>query len=337
MVRVRVPSGSTLDRADACPRSHSLPWYDTQSSQAARRGTAFHDFKHRVLSGELPSIAFRDVPSEWQDFVSMVSIGASIADLKIVGSEQAYAYDVGVGRTRYIGTNVHREYGAGPNEVCASLDVVGVDTAGTFVYTDWKTGRQIRKARDSWQMRFGAMCVSEHYGVSPVKVRLVYVSDDGEDPYVDESVFADHELRAFKEDIRRIVFASRTSDPKIVMGDQCGYCQAMLACPAYRDAVRAFVPTAEGAAPDVMGIAYVQAKILMDGAETVIDLVKKAASGSYIPIGEKKRLAEIESASVHLNRDLVLQKILELGGTMADFEACYKKGRKFTVRVLNNE
>lgn len=330
----RMPSGSGLDRGEECPRYLTLPAYDTEGKFASK-GTSFHAYKSRILNGTDTQTALSMVPDEYTEYCASASIGDSIADLDIKYVEPAYAYDFDTGAVRWLGNNIGRKYNARPSEICCSLDVVGWSVASQrFVYADWKTGRPTRKARDSLQMGFGILCVAKTRGLDielhDWEVRLIYISDSG-DPYVDTHVFLGIELLDIEARVMAIVEAARSESPKLKMGDWCRYCPAMLACPAYRDAVSLFTGVVDPQLDD-LGAAYAEATRLLDAATLVTEMAKRQAEQTPLKVAPGKVLAPSFSRPRRFNRKAALDALSNAG---IDVEQFFYREEQVSLRVQN--
>lgn len=204
---MRLPSGSAVPRAIACPESFSLPQIEVETDHRAARGTTAHEFLRRVLSGEMErDEALALVPAD--DPGRAACEAADLDSLPRGGRhELAVAWDPATDEARVIGQDIGRRYeenGADrEREVVMSIDLCGdmVDRRA-FVF-DFKTGWPQYSARDSWQLRTGAVIWSILRGADEVLTGHIVVNDDVRYDLWEVDAIA---LADYKAQLREMVF-----------------------------------------------------------------------------------------------------------------------------------
>jgi hypothetical protein len=160
----RMPSASSMDRADRCPPSHWLP-LDRITSPYAISGNGVHDFIVCFFAvylldkaaGVAPArkAALEKVPkvAPHRGLCEALPLEALPEGGKL---ELAFAYNPQTDTARVLGVNIgraYREHGALPHEICGTADCVGKVGDVLHIY-DWKSGWLPVGA---WQLRFLAL------------------------------------------------------------------------------------------------------------------------------------------------------------------------------------
>ncbi len=346
----RLPSGSSLARAAACPASHVLP-QSTTSSRAADDGTAIHAYLALVaMSPARKSEALARVPERLRARCAAVDLATIIHGVSGIVTEPAYAYDVVTGAVRYLGRDIGRAYGdLAPGEIACTLDVLGLAAGpededgsrqGVAFLRDWKTGRDVGDPSDSWQLALQALVAREHFGEEVVDAGYVYLDDDGAHRVA--SVTWDAlDLDMWAERVRdvvsrvRAVEASHAVDGAIWTseGDHCAYCPAMPYCPAKTAYIAALVsspgdPEAMAGAMslDRVGAAWVALKAAgkwMDRAEAALKERIDAAGEVPLRNGKALRIVEVNGRS-YVDTAAAKALLVELGATTGQIASVTK-------------
>ena len=237
---MKLPSASTMQRAFACPASFALPQVAEESSREARRGTTVHAFLRMVLTGE----------ASREEALALVPMGdpgreaCEAADLEVLPRgglhEVAMAWDLEADVVRVLGYNIGRDYEAHgadrARELVGSFDLVGdLRDARVFVF-DFKTGRPAVSARDSWQLRLGAVMWAKHRGADEALTGHLIVNDDVRwDLWeIDGLALKGYEAQARQQAWRLLKQrrAASLNAADVAEGDHCKYCPAWARCPA---------------------------------------------------------------------------------------------------------
>lgn len=244
---MKLPSGSAVQRAVECPSSFALPQVREESSHAAKRGTTVHDFLKRVLSGEMTrDAALALVPEDDPGRQACESADLSQLPHGAGRHEMAVAWDPETDEARILGHNIGRayeEHGADrTREIVMSIDLCGdlIDRR-VFVF-DFKTGRPAYSAKDSWQLRTGAVIWSKIRGADEALTGHIVINDDVRwDLWeVDQIALADYEsrLRALARKLREMPRRSDLETADVAEGSHCVFCPAWSRCPAKVGLVR---------------------------------------------------------------------------------------------------
>lgn len=231
---------SAVQRAISCPESFSLPQVEVESDDRAARGTTAHAFLRNVLSGEMTrEEALAMVPAD--DAGRGACEAAELSQLPRGGRhELAVAWDPVLDRARVLGKDIGRayeEHGADrEHELVGSIDLCGdLLDRRVFVF-DFKTGRPQYSARDSWQLRAGAVIWSLLRGADEALVGHLIVNDDVRwDLWeIDAIALADYkvQLRDLALRMKRQTRRADLSEADVAEGGHCKYCPAWNRCPA---------------------------------------------------------------------------------------------------------
>jgi hypothetical protein len=251
------PSGSSLERAAACPISFSLPQV-TRAGIYAEQGTAIHAFIRARLIGTALIEALAFVPEDLRDTCRGIDLQKIVGEMAIVRSEISYAIDVKERTVRVLGENIHRQYekaakelGAPltPYEVPLTLDAEGRTRDGVEIAGDVKTGwKAIVPVREHRQVRAEAYARALHAGADVVGARIWKVIEGGQiktDPHLFEPLELDEVGDDMFEIIEGVHVARKRfqSDGEISMnpGPWCEHCPSAPLCPARIELARAIV------------------------------------------------------------------------------------------------
>jgi hypothetical protein len=226
-----------MARAIACPESFMLPGVQEAESEHAAHGTGVHDYLKEALPGN-PREALERVPEENREAYAKIDLTKLP---RSGGFEVAIAWDPETDKARILGHDIQRRYaehGADQSrEVCMTLDIGGVMQGSRAVYFDFKTGWATVQARDSWQLRTGAIGLAAVAGCDEALTGHLIVHD-GDVRWdlweIDSFALAEHKAR-----IRDLCRRLRAMEPRadlryaqVAEGNWCRYCPAWLRCPA---------------------------------------------------------------------------------------------------------
>jgi len=186
-------SGSKLPLVSLCRGAFAptVVWPPSPPGRPAIYGTAFHAAVELwYASGEvdLEGIAAKhglDVEEAARLERAFDGWSTSrVASLTDATPEWGAGYDTATGTVVLLPRGEGRAaYDGLPSTViCATLDLVRVDEQSkTGEVHDWKTGRsKLPKAKENWQLLFGAMLLARAYDLDSVRVYLHTVDEDGE-------------------------------------------------------------------------------------------------------------------------------------------------------------
>ncbi len=206
-------TGSKFDRFMACRGSEFHPHVQSPPGKHADSGTAKHGW---VLAGEEPAEEFAEQAK---------AIDASA--LPEGTSEVALAYNWREDTARVLGTNIGRAYPTDGDEVCLSIDRLGLTETHAENW-DFKSGRAtFEDAR--WQLTIGALAACRAYGKDNALIGLLH-DIDGVLVRGTPRELGPLELAAAASEVFEAL--SAPPPPDVVEGPHCRYCPAFAACPA---------------------------------------------------------------------------------------------------------
>jgi hypothetical protein len=234
---LRMPTASSLDRADHCPPSHWLPLAGAESVYAIL-GKGVHEFivrwRDELGRDRDAALAEIDEDAPHREFCEAIPLDALPEGGKL---EVAFAYDPETDTARIIGYNIgraYREHGALPHEVCGTADLVGT-ADGVLIVIDWKSGFGIVP---KWQLRFLALAGCRALGLSRAKVCNWFLRANGTIIEDEDSVeeFDAFDLDQIAEDLRGVLarlkaaHAAASERPSVRGGAWCEYCDCKPHC-----------------------------------------------------------------------------------------------------------
>jgi CRISPR/Cas system-associated exonuclease Cas4 (RecB family) len=235
-------TGSSLHRVAACPASVSLPQVRSISSPAAARGTAIHRYLQRALEVGRPAALDEIEDEDMRAACAAIDLERlPAADVGQWAPEVSFAYNPVTDKARELGRgDAARDYtSAADEEICCTVDVVGV-TEDAVIVVDYKTGHKaVAKAADNWQLALGALAASRVYGKRSAFVAIAYTRE-GRDPWYDASQHDEWALEDWAGRVRKVhstalkVWASTHAGtvPDVTEGEHCRFCPAFTSCPA---------------------------------------------------------------------------------------------------------
>lgn len=334
MTAVR-PTGSELDRAAKCPASCALPMAKS-TSPYAELGTAIHRFL------ELMQTVDRDEALEAiEDEEHRAACEAlELDDMPLHGlaTEVTFAFDVETGGARELGRSLGRDYRAArPTEIVLTIDVVGIndeDEDARIAYVaDYKSGfGKVIEAKDSWQIKAAAVCVSLVYDVADV-VGDVICTPPGRSPWSSRTRFHAFELGLLGAEIaiiRRRVDEAREviaagGIPIVSEGEHCKYCPAINYCPAKTSLARQLGDEAAprgieelvgyAITPETAAKAWRRLRAVEQLTKVVRDRLERLALAEPIPLGDGRYLGGVtKNGKESINADMAHRRIGELYG-----------------------
>ena len=248
-------SGSKLPLVSLCRGAFApeVVWPPSPPGRPAVYGTAFHACAELwYASGEvdLEGIAARHgLDTEEAARLERAFDGWStsrVASLTDGTPEWGAGYDTATGTVVLLPRGEGRAaYDGLPDTViCATLDLVRVaGDCKTGEVHDWKTGRsKLPKAKDNYQLLFGALLLARAYDLDSVRVYLHTVDEEGELRTSEGEVDA-LELDGVEANIVRWARES-AGEPEYRPGEHCTglYCPIRATCPKTSEATDELAP-----------------------------------------------------------------------------------------------
>jgi hypothetical protein len=210
-----------------------------------------------------------------------------VASLSDATPEWGAGYDTATGTVVLLPRGEGRAaYDGLPSTViCGTLDLVRVDQqTKTGEVHDWKTGRtKLPKAKENWQLLFGAMLLARAYDLDSVRVYLHTVDEDGELRTSEGEVDA-IELDGIEVNVTRWQ-REATEGPTLNPGEHCVgmYCPIRATCDATTEATDelAPVPLTEGVVYPLTGAIESPEQAMwilhrVKAVQAAVDLAEKA-------------------------------------------------------------
>lgn len=292
-----LPTASRLQLAMACAASHALPVVDS----AWASGDAGND-KHAALAAFVvgDDAAARNATPEAIAWVKTLE-PETLAPIMGAVPEIAYGYTPATGVARLIGTNVGRNYNAGPGEFAGSADYVLV-TEGLVTVVDLKTGMtDVPHPARNAQLRFLALAAARWHGVESARVGILH-APEGRTPWWSWATLDAFELEAVAVELRtlaeRIGYArndvAKGKTPRLVVGEHCAFCPARFACPARVAMAQRLAGEPEKVVldlkamltPESAALALARWKAAMKALQEVGAALHAYASETPIPLGD---------------------------------------------------
>lgn len=325
-----LPTGSALERADACPASCALPQVRS-TSVYAEAGTQRHKYLELIQGGATKEEALAQIPEEHRPLCAAIDVEALPAGC---AAEVAFALDVDTGAARELGRGINRDYSqVRPNEIALTVDLVGLSGEAVYIGDYKGPWATVTPAARNHQVRAGALAACRAYGRDHALVEIIRLREDGT-PWRDIAELDTFDLDAFAYDLQVLrdrVLAARAvveagGVPDVAEGDHCRYCPAWHACPAKSSAL---VRVATGAdleplatlpalSPELAGVAWERVR----AAESLVKRLKAMARAAIaeagpagVPLSNGKRLREvITEGNLKLDGRIAYQVIRELHG-----------------------
>lgn len=131
------------------------------------------------------------------------------------------------------------------NAVPATLDLVRVEEeTRTGEVHDWKTGRTVLpKAKDNWQLKFGALLLARSFDLESVRVYLHTLDEEGE-LRSSEGEFDSLELDGIETQVVAWAKEAKSGNVQLRPGGHCAglFCPMRANCPATVEAERSLAP-----------------------------------------------------------------------------------------------
>ena len=222
--------------------------------------------------------------------------------------EVAISYDVEADTAEIVPVE-GRDYPHDGRRFFMRLDLIGRLPSAAFV-ADFKTGEKKRHARESLQLRIGALAVARLIGVDAASVAMLYLRHDGQ-WYTDRAEFDAFDLVEIREQLlairARVIEAHQVvadgGIPTLRPGPHCEYCPAAPVCPVVAGIGRELARREPESVGDwFAGLAVDEAGRIAEQAwlvEKLAGVVKDAAKDwvrahGELPLPSGRRIAIVE-------------------------------------------
>jgi len=295
-------SGSKLPLVSHCRAAFApdVVWPPSPPGRPAVYGTAFHACAELwYASGEvdLDGIATKHgLNDEESARLERTFDGWStsrVASLTDATPEWGAGYDTATGTVVLLPRGEGRAaYDGLPDTViCATLDLVRVDAdSKTGEVHDWKTGRsKLPKAKENWQLLFGAMLLARAHDLDTVRVYLHTVDEDGELRTSEGEVDA-IEMDGIEANVTRWQ-REATEGPTLHPGEHCTglYCPIRATCPKTNEATDELAPV-----PLTEGVVYPLTGAIESPEQAMWILHRVKAVQSAVDLAEKAVRAYVD-------------------------------------------
>lgn len=338
---IRMPSASSLDRAERCVASLFLPIIREPSDRYAERGSGVHAFVLRAREiGRKEALAEIPKKAPHRRLCERLPV-----DLLPEGGqlEVAFAYDPETDTARILGYNIGRQYeehGATFRDICGTADLQG-SVGDTLVIIDWKSGYMpLPDALESWQLRFLALAGCRALGFSKARVAYWILREDGnviEDAAELDAFDLDTTADRLRSLVSRVFAAAAAEEeaPEVSVGEWCRYCECKAACPAMGGAVRTLI--AMPSATELVTPAHVaKAFLLIEKIKPLLaayeERIKMFAREAPIDLGDGRVLSEQDKSKRVFDTD---KAFAALQAEFGDEIAAIAAERRFTLDTLS--
>lgn len=326
-----LPSASALDRVFHCQASEVYP-HSRSTSEYAALGTAVHDFIEQVsVVGRVDALEAIPADAPHRAFCEALPLDKLPAG---GDHEVAIAWNHETNTARLLPKGEHRDYSdVSPLEFVGTVDYVGRN--GAAVVGDWKTGfRLLGPARDSRQLRFGALAAARLTGIDDAKVFYAFLREDGSVAFswatfdaFDLAEIAD-EMRQLAAQLRAIHTVKANLDAEVQphQGNWCDYCPAFNACPAKMQLARAIgngsalatIPERiEEMTETELATAYAAIERYDDVAERVRKAIRQRAAMQPVDLGDGRVLGSVDWPWTVVNATIAYDVITDQVGADA--------------------
>lgn len=240
-------TASRLELAEKCPGSFAHE-HVTTTNEAAKRGTAIHEYIASLLEGEgYLLMADRDGASlsKALDEQRLQEVARPDSDSDLY-TEVALFLSLTSGVAGVLEGDHHRDYSGAPSEagtLMGTADAVSVEDSRVRV-TDWKTGRgEIPDPADNYQLRFLGLAAARAFSKDEAVVQIARIREDGSIE-VRAATLTSGDLSATQRGLERIedgVHRSQEGSPVYRTGSHCRFCPALPYCPALSGAAQAIL------------------------------------------------------------------------------------------------
>jgi hypothetical protein len=301
--RLRVmPTGSSLDRAEACAASFVLPQAKEPASEASEFGTAVHKFMARAREvGRDEALAEIAVDATHYSFCEQIPWDKLPQGGR---AEIAFAYNYETGEGRELGElKEARAYDVTDSEIAGTADLVGVVDATLHVY-DWKWGyRTLTPAARALQLLFLAIAGVKAYDLDGARIAFFRLADDGKF-FVDEAYIDAFDLELVADRLaglmRRLYAAAQRVEAgevlDVELGPHCQFCQAKASCPGQTSAALAVAgykaPTE--LTPEIAAQAWAALELYDDISERARKQLREFAKLAPIPLPGGKEMRVVD-------------------------------------------
>lgn len=321
-----LPTGSALDRVFNCQASEMYP-HARSTSEYAARGTAVHEFIEAARKIGRDA-ALEKVADDVRDFCEALPLDKLPAGGDY---EVKLAWDYERDTARILPGEGKRDYfPATATEFVMTVDYIGRN--GFVVVGDWKTGfRLLGPARDSRQLRIGALAAARLTGIDDAKVFYAFLREDGSVAFswatfdaFDLAEIAD-EMRQLAAQLRALRTVKANLDAKVQPheGPWCDYCPAFNSCPAKMQLARAIgtgkalasIPEQIEAMTDTeLATAYAAIERYDDVAERVRKAIRQRAAMQPVDLGDGRVLGSVDWPWTIVNATVAYEVIEANGG-----------------------
>lgn len=340
----RLLTASKLDLIDRCVGAAVLPGF-ASSNEYSEGGHAIHGFLDRADEvGKGPALA------EIEDDEMRARCEAIDVDAIPAGadSEVAFAYHVATREVRVLGQRLQRAYpDLGPGWIYGTADRAGVAKLRGIVL-DFKTGLLKKRARESLQLGFFAVAVTDLHHLDAADVANLYLAHSGR-WFPDRASFNSFDLGELRDTLasllERVAEAQAQVDagemPKLHSGSWCEYCEAVAVCPAQRALVRAGIggelseieERFAELTPAAAGIAWERVVLmekLIGRAKEALRLIAKSTPDG-LPLPDGRVLREVPYKKRTVDARVALRVLPSFGADMVE------RAAKFSLKAIEEE
>jgi len=217
---------------------------------------------------------------------------------QILHIEAAWVWNVDTGEVRFLGEGIGRAYfTTAPGEVPMTLDLVYKDEAGRVSIVDWKSAGRVPAPVHNWQLAAQAAVVTSHYGLSDVKISILYLNNREQISGVINLAGIEASRLAIKGTISRICTGEES---RFKLGPWCTYCGGRSVCPERLSIAQRGIDILRGEASQSLTLVdqWFAVKTALDeltAAKEELDVLMKLQGGGITSDGQEVFLRTTES------------------------------------------
>lgn len=325
---MRPVSASGAERLVRCSGHTALPVVHS-SGEWAERGNIIHEFCRRILKGIDCADVLKKAAKKDRELLECIASRDTLIEYgECIMCEPAFIIDVRNGDVRYLGENIHRNYGErSPYEIGVSLDVIWRRATGEICIDDWKTGMAVALPEDNYQIKLQAYAVMKHFGLDEVDAGVTYIDAGGVFNRV-ASTLTQMDVDLTLDEIKTAVDVALSGKTELHEGSWCKYCPVADSCPAKINFASALIGklTAVGEVSTMTPTEAGQAWALAKQADKMITtIVEKLKAVENIELPDGKVVRAIPTATKAFDQSKARGLILKLGGSIDDFDGLYSQ------------
>lgn len=302
-------SASRLELAATCSGAFAHEHVET-TSEAAKRGTAVHDYIAGLLSEEWAPLPADEKAAALCGTLNDQELmeAARPRHSSTLYTEQALYLLPASGEYGLLEGEYHRDYSGAPEgALVGTADAVAVEEERVIV-TDWKTGRsEVPHPAENYQIRFLGLSAARSFGKEKATVQVGSIGTDGALGLRSHTLEAEDldQVQAELSRIARNIEAARAGEPVYRTGSHCRFCPALAHCPAISGAAQAIVEgPPEEMTPKRAAELWGQLQAVEAAAKRTREALQEYAYAREVPTTEGRVLKVVETRRENIDSSI---------------------------------